>query len=112
MKQENSVLYSKYNSYSINKVVDITVHLSYLPFLSCFRCCTDLMDNDLELTVVQGINYNVQNPKDVDTYVRFELPWPSAVRKLPTYPLILCHLYLRNPVFLLFFSFIGRAPEG
>lgn len=40
------------------------------------------MDNDLELTVVQGINFNVPNPKDVDTYVRFELPWPSAVSDL------------------------------
>ncbi|XP_034237367.1 coiled-coil and C2 domain-containing protein 1-like isoform X2 [Thrips palmi] len=45
---------------------------------SIVQCCTDLMDNDLELTIVQGINYNVPNPKDVDTYVRFELPWPSA----------------------------------
>ncbi|KAK3927267.1 Coiled-coil and C2 domain-containing protein 1-like [Frankliniella fusca] len=45
---------------------------------SIVQCCTDLMDNDLELTIVQGINYNVSNPKDVDTYVRFELPWPSA----------------------------------
>lgn len=66
------------------------------------------MDNDLELTIVQGINYNVPNPKDVDTYVRFELPWPSAVRKL------LIELSFHFPLvpyvfdFLLFFR---RSPK-
>ncbi|XP_049816691.1 coiled-coil and C2 domain-containing protein 1-like isoform X1 [Schistocerca nitens] len=44
---------------------------------SIVQCCTDLGDNDLELTIVQGINYNVTNPKDVDTYVRFEFPYPN-----------------------------------
>ncbi|XP_069677643.1 coiled-coil and C2 domain-containing protein 1-like isoform X2 [Periplaneta americana] len=44
---------------------------------SIVQCCTDLTDNDLELTIVQGINYNVANPKDVDTYVKFEFPYPS-----------------------------------
>lgn len=44
---------------------------------SIVQCCTDLGDNDLELTIVQGINYNVSNPKDVDTYVRFEFPYPN-----------------------------------
>jgi hypothetical protein len=42
------------------------------------RCCTDLADNDLELTVIQGISYTVPNPKDVDTYVKFEFPYPSV----------------------------------
>ncbi|XP_054284049.1 coiled-coil and C2 domain-containing protein 1-like isoform X2 [Macrosteles quadrilineatus] len=44
---------------------------------SIVQCNTDLGDNDLELTVAQGINYNVPNPKEVDTYVRFEFPWPT-----------------------------------
>ncbi|KAK7788952.1 hypothetical protein R5R35_002357 [Gryllus longicercus] len=41
------------------------------------QCCTELGDNDLELSVVQGINYNVPNPKEVDTYVKFEFPFPA-----------------------------------
>ncbi|CAG2061270.1 unnamed protein product, partial [Timema podura] len=41
------------------------------------KCCTDLGDNDLELTIIQGINYTVPNPKDVDTYVKFEFPYPT-----------------------------------
>jgi len=45
------------------------------------RTCTDLTDNDLELTIVNGINYVVKNPKDVDTYVRWEFPFP---RDAPT----------------------------
>lgn len=38
------------------------------------RCNTDLTDNELEIVVVRGINYNVSNPKDVDTYVKVEFP--------------------------------------
>ncbi|RZF33991.1 hypothetical protein LSTR_LSTR006907 [Laodelphax striatellus] len=44
---------------------------------SIVQCNTDLTDNDLQLTIVQGINYCVPNPKEVDTYVRFEFPFPS-----------------------------------
>lgn len=44
---------------------------------SIVQCCTDLGDNDLELTVIQGISYTVPNPKDVDTYVKFEFPYPA-----------------------------------
>ncbi|XP_073824975.1 coiled-coil and C2 domain-containing protein 1-like [Musca autumnalis] len=38
------------------------------------HCNTDLTDNELEIVVVRGINYNVPNPKDVDTYVKVEFP--------------------------------------
>nr|XP_016941400.1 coiled-coil and C2 domain-containing protein 1-like isoform X2 [Drosophila suzukii] len=38
------------------------------------HCNTDLTDCELEIVVVRGINYNVSNPKDVDTYVRVEFP--------------------------------------
>ncbi|XP_034101581.2 coiled-coil and C2 domain-containing protein 1-like isoform X1 [Drosophila albomicans] len=38
------------------------------------HCNTDLTDNELEIVVVRGLNYNVANPKDVDTYVRIEYP--------------------------------------
>ncbi|XP_055705411.1 coiled-coil and C2 domain-containing protein 1-like isoform X2 [Phlebotomus papatasi] len=40
-------------------------------------CNTDLTDNEVEITVVRGINYNVPNPKDVDTYVKLEFPYPQ-----------------------------------
>ena len=42
---------------------------------------TDLTDNDLELSIINGINYVVKNPKDVDTYIRWEFPFP---RDAPT----------------------------
>ncbi|EDV58925.1 coiled-coil and C2 domain-containing protein 1-like isoform X2 [Drosophila erecta] len=38
------------------------------------HCNTELTDSELEIVVVRGINYNVANPKDVDTYVRVEFP--------------------------------------
>ncbi|XP_017151416.1 coiled-coil and C2 domain-containing protein 1-like isoform X2 [Drosophila miranda] len=38
------------------------------------HCNTDLTDNELEIVVARGINYNVPNPKEVDTYVRVEFP--------------------------------------
>ncbi|XP_063528971.1 coiled-coil and C2 domain-containing protein 1-like isoform X2 [Cydia strobilella] len=41
------------------------------------QCNTDLNENDLELTIVRGIAYNVPNPKEVDTYVKFEFPYPQ-----------------------------------
>lgn len=41
------------------------------------KCHTDLTDNQLEVNIERGINYNVANPKDVDTYVKFEFPWPQ-----------------------------------
>uniref|UniRef100_A0A1B6EAJ9 C2 domain-containing protein n=2 Tax=Clastoptera arizonana TaxID=38151 RepID=A0A1B6EAJ9_9HEMI len=44
---------------------------------SIVQCNTELGDNDVELTLVQGINYNVPNPKEVDTYIRFEFPYPN-----------------------------------
>jgi len=43
---------------------------------------TDLTDNDLELNILNGINYVVKNPKDVDTYIKWEFPFP---RDAPTY---------------------------
>lgn len=42
------------------------------------KCNTDLSDNELEIHVVRGINYSVSNPKDVDTYVKVEFPWPQV----------------------------------
>eukprot|EP00092_Neocalanus_flemingeri_P009112 GFUD01009812.1.p1 GENE.GFUD01009812.1~~GFUD01009812.1.p1 ORF type:complete len:808 (-),score=274.71 GFUD01009812.1:294-2717(-) len=37
---------------------------------------TDLTDNDLEVNILNGINYVVKNPKDVDTYINWEFPFP------------------------------------
>lgn len=42
------------------------------------KCCTDLNDNDFELSIVRGINFNCANPKDIDTYVKFEFPYPQV----------------------------------
>ena len=42
------------------------------------KCNTDLTDNEVEVHVVRGITYNVPNPKDVDTYVKVEFPWPQV----------------------------------
>lgn len=41
------------------------------------QCNTDLNDSDCEVSIMRGINFNVQNPKDVDTYVRVEFPYPA-----------------------------------
>jgi len=42
------------------------------------QCNTDLGENDLELVIVQGISYTVPNPKEIDTYVKFEFPYPPV----------------------------------
>lgn len=42
------------------------------------KCNTDLSDNELEIHIVRGINYSVTNPKDVDTYIKVEFPWPQV----------------------------------
>lgn len=51
-----------------------------VPFISD-RCNTDLTDNDLELSIIQGINYNVPNPKEIDTYVKVTFPYPAVSTK-------------------------------
>ncbi|XP_076767231.1 lethal (2) giant discs 1 isoform X2 [Xylocopa sonorina] len=37
------------------------------------QSCTDLNDSDIEISIIRGVNY----PKDADTYVIFEFPYPS-----------------------------------
>ncbi|XP_019867300.2 coiled-coil and C2 domain-containing protein 1-like isoform X2 [Aethina tumida] len=44
---------------------------------SIIKSFTELTDNDLELVILRGINYNAANPKDVDTYVKFIFPFPQ-----------------------------------
>ncbi|XP_063705916.1 coiled-coil and C2 domain-containing protein 1-like isoform X2 [Culicoides brevitarsis] len=41
------------------------------------KCNTDVSDNQMEIHVLRGINYSVSNPKDIDTYVKIEFPWPQ-----------------------------------
>lgn len=44
------------------------------------QCAPELGDTDLELTIVRGIDYNPPSgfeAKDVDTYVKFEFPYPQ-----------------------------------
>lgn len=42
------------------------------------KCNTDLTENQLEFNVIRGISYVVSNPKDVDTYVKMEFPYPAV----------------------------------
>ncbi|CAE1174113.1 CC2D1 [Acanthosepion pharaonis] len=47
---------------------------------SMVQCNSELGDNDLELTIVRGIKFNLPSgyaPKDLDTYIKFEFPFPS-----------------------------------
>ncbi|XP_026324439.1 coiled-coil and C2 domain-containing protein 1-like isoform X2 [Hyposmocoma kahamanoa] len=55
---------------------------------SVVQCNTDLNENELELTIVRGIAYNVSNPKDIDTYVKFEFPYPQDAPVSDRTPLI------------------------
>ncbi|XP_045138932.1 coiled-coil and C2 domain-containing protein 1-like [Portunus trituberculatus] len=41
------------------------------------QCNTDINDSDCEVNILRGINFNVQNPKEVDTYIRVEFPYPA-----------------------------------
>lgn len=41
------------------------------------KCNTDLSDNEVEVLVARGINYSVPNPREVDTYVKLEFPYPQ-----------------------------------
>lgn len=54
---------------------------------SVVKCCTDLNDNDFELTIIRGINYNCTNPKEIDTYVKFEFPYPQVMQITTQQPL-------------------------
>nr|CAH7715364.1 unnamed protein product [Callosobruchus chinensis] len=38
---------------------------------------TDIPDNSMEVTVHRGINYQTENPKEIDTYVSIEFPFPQ-----------------------------------
>ncbi|CAK9825338.1 Coiled-coil and C2 domain-containing protein 1-like [Anthophora retusa] len=40
---------------------------------SIVQSCTDLSDSDVEISIIRGVNY----PKDADTYVIYEFPYPS-----------------------------------
>ncbi|XP_060518042.1 coiled-coil and C2 domain-containing protein 1-like isoform X2 [Cylas formicarius] len=44
---------------------------------SIVKSFTDLTDNDLELVIMRGINYTSSNPKEIDTYVKFDFPFPQ-----------------------------------
>ncbi|XP_034828473.1 coiled-coil and C2 domain-containing protein 1-like isoform X2 [Maniola hyperantus] len=55
---------------------------------SVVQCNTDLNENDLELTIVRGIAYNVPNPKEIDTYVKYEFPFPQEAPVSDRTPLV------------------------
>lgn len=44
---------------------------------SIVKSFTDISNNELDLCIVRGINYKTDNPKDIDTYVKFEFPFPQ-----------------------------------
>lgn len=66
---------------------------------SIVKSFTELNDNDLELSIVRGINYNCSNPKDIDTYVKYEFPYPQV------------RYILRKKLYILKYFFIGRTSE-
>ncbi|ESO05589.1 hypothetical protein HELRODRAFT_191334 [Helobdella robusta] len=48
---------------------------------SVVHCCPELGDNDLEVTVVRGLNFNPPSgysAADLHTYVRYEFPFPDT----------------------------------
>lgn len=47
------------------------------------KCNTDLAESELEIQVIRGIGYNVSKPKDVDTYVKVEFPYPQVNQFIP-----------------------------
>ncbi len=53
-----------------------------MDFLLHHRCCTDLKDDDMEVTIIRGLSYNVPNHKTIDTYVKLEAPFPNSVKTL------------------------------
>ena len=72
-----------YETRGINYVIQQQI-ISIILTLSAFSRVvrnTDLTDNDLELSILNGINYVVKNPKEVDTYIKWEFPFP---RDAPT----------------------------
>lgn len=44
---------------------------------SIVKCNTDLSETEFEINVVRGIGYHVANPKEIDTYVKVEFPYPQ-----------------------------------
>lgn len=42
------------------------------------QCNTDLSETELEINIIRGISYNVSKPKDVDTYIKIEFPYPQV----------------------------------
>jgi len=44
---------------------------------SIVQSCTDLSDSELELTIVRGISYSCPNPKDIDTYIKYDFAYPK-----------------------------------
>nr|CAI5855953.1 unnamed protein product [Callosobruchus analis] len=44
---------------------------------SIVKSFTDIPDNSMEVTVHRGINYQTENPKEIDTYVTIEFPFPQ-----------------------------------
>ncbi len=51
-------------------------------------CNSDLTDNDLEITVIRGINYIIPKDYKVDhmnTFVKFEFPYPPVGSFLKKY---------------------------
>ncbi|XP_053957948.1 coiled-coil and C2 domain-containing protein 1-like isoform X3 [Anastrepha ludens] len=67
-KDLDLVRYSKRKNLSLPKF-----HYEKRSF-NIVHCNTELTDNELEIVIVRGLNYNVPNPKDVDTYVKLEFP--------------------------------------
>lgn len=45
---------------------------------SIVKSFTDILENTMELTVHRGINYLSGDPKSIDTFVKFDFPFPQV----------------------------------
>lgn len=66
-----------YNSNFRKKSVVPKFHYEQKSF-NILKSNTDLAETELEINIIRGIGYHVSNPKDVDTYVKVDFPYPAV----------------------------------
>lgn len=45
---------------------------------SIVKSFTEILENTMEVTIHRGINYQSGDPKSIDTYVKFDFPFPQV----------------------------------
>lgn len=46
---------------------------------SIVRSFTEILENTMEVTIHRGINYQSADPKSIDTFVKFDFPFPQVI---------------------------------